>query len=163
MPSTLESAPPLAGGSRSLLPRFLRKSAVAAFLARYRLWISGALFSFWLSMFIGTHIPRIPSALEEVSDKTLHFLSYSGLAFLLALAAASWGKMSLRRAPLLLGVLATYGALDELSQIPVHRDASVWDWTADLGGSILGLTAFFLVRRLAQRLCRTPEEVSRAS
>jgi VanZ family protein len=127
---------------------------VASFLASYRPWISGALVCFWLAMFVGTHIPKVPDILDDVSDKTMHFLSYGGLAFLLALATASWQKMSLARFPALLAVLALYGALDELSQIPVHRDASVGDWAADIGGSCVGLAVFVIVRALARSVCR---------
>jgi VanZ family protein len=44
--------------------------------------------------------------------------------------------------------VAILGAIDELTQIPVGRDCSFWDWTADISGAAAGLLLFVGVRRL---------------
>jgi VanZ family protein len=40
---------------------------------------------------------------------------------------------------LLIGMI--YGAFDEYLQyaLPINRDASVWDWTADVTGTVIGV------------------------
>lgn len=93
-------------------------------------------------MFIGTHVPTLPTGAPEISDKLLHYLAYGGLAFLLAADQAVRGLWSLRRGFWLLVALPIYGALDELLQIPVGRTADIHDWFADLFGATCGLAAF---------------------
>jgi VanZ family protein len=95
------------------------------------------------AMFAGTHVPRIPAALEMPGgDKWQHFAAYGGLGFLLA-ARQFFGKPWVwSRAAKILGVIAVYAALDELSQIPVGRDAELFDWVADVIGAAGGIAAY---------------------
>jgi VanZ family protein len=110
-------------------------------------WLLAA---YWLALILGTHLPHPPQSMVA-SDKSLHFSAYAGLAFLV-----SW-NWSLRRA---LGwrqriwifvVLAAFGAIDEITQIPVGRQCDLFDWTADvlgiLAGSLLFLATIAVFRR----------------
>lgn len=113
------------------------------FLARHRRWITAALVAYWLVIFTGTHVPKVPEPLEVGgNDKALHYIAYAGLAFLLACRRGSAGPLSRRGFALLFGIAAAYGVCDELLQIPVGRDASLYDWFADLIGALTGLAAF---------------------
>ncbi len=94
-----------------------------------------------------THIPQaaLPRALQHtLFDKFEHFAAYGAVALLFV--------FSLRRplrSWLLLGVLlalALIGALDEITQPFVNRQASIEDYTADLAGIALA-SVFALLRR----------------
>jgi VanZ family protein len=98
---------------------------------------------YWLALFVGTHIPRVPEALQMPGgDKWQHTVTYAGLAFLIA-AQRSFGKrFTWKRALWVAGVVIVYGAIDELTQIPVGRDAEFKDWLADGLGTLIGLGLF---------------------
>ena len=117
-----------------------------------RMGLAIAVAGYWLALFIGTHIPRIPKALEMPgSDKWQHFVAYAGLAFLLA-AWRSFGKPLTWK--LALGVAAIvigYGIVDELTQIPVGRDAEFNDWLADSVGTGIGLGVLAVCKRIFAR------------
>jgi VanZ family protein len=100
---------------------------------------------YWLALFVGTHIPRVPRALQMPgADKWQHTLAYAGLAFLLA-ARRSFGKpLTWTRVLAVAGIVIAYGAVDELTQIPVGRDAEFMDWLADSLGTLLGVGVFAL-------------------
>ncbi len=97
---------------------------------------------YWLAMFAGTHSPRAPETAMQVNDKFLHFSGYCGLAFLLV----CWWRAARRTAtqrPIrilftVVAIAAVYGALDEITQIPVGRDCSFYDWLADVSGAFTG-------------------------
>ena len=108
-------------------------------------WTFAALATYWLAIFVGTHLPsphQVP--VLPANDKLLHTVAYLILALLLAahcaqnrsLAVADYGKI--------LGILLLYAIVDELVQIPVGRQASIADWMADGLGAILGLLGFGL-------------------
>jgi VanZ family protein len=104
---------------------------------------------YWLIIFTGTHIP--PSELivpAEANDKVLHFTAYFLLAFGIAL---TWqlgsGILNSRHLWIVWIVAIVYGALDEITQIPVHRDCDFWDWTADSCGAAAGILIFVLLRK----------------
>jgi VanZ family protein len=107
---------------------------------------------YWLALFLGTHVPRIPTALQMPGgDKWQHTVAYAGLACLLA-ARRSFGKpLTWRLALGVAGVVIVYGAIDELTQIPVGRDAEFKDWLADSLGTLIGLGLFTLVRFFSAR------------
>lgn len=119
---------------------------------------------YWLLLFIGTHLPRIPEPLERVSDKTLHFLAYMGLSLLLSISALASRRLTTSRIIGLWFLCAIYALLDELLQIPVGRSADAWDWVADMSGVTLatlivatlnGLATFL---RLNRELPQIPED-----
>jgi VanZ family protein len=100
-------------------------------------------------LFIATHLPsdfvRLP---ESVSDKVPHFVAYAVLAIL---AAAAWQanncRCSWRRWFVVWLLLALYGVVDEWTQIPLGRHASVADWLFDVAGAGVGLAFFVGVSR----------------
>ncbi len=95
---------------------------------------------YWVALVAGTHWPRAHEVLHiSTSDKALHFSAYLGLALLVGInwtlrAPFGWWP----RAVALAAILA-FGVVDELTQIPVGRDASVYDWIADALGATAGL------------------------
>ena len=68
-------------------------------LSRRRKWTIVLLGVYWPALFISSHIP-IPEMVEQagVSDKTLHFLAYLILAFLLWVSLSREGKLRWRAA-----------------------------------------------------------------
>ena len=104
------------------------------------------LVGFWLSAFIATHLPRVPRAIPRVSDKTLHFVAFAVLGGLLSWVLQGRVTGLARHAVSVLLIIAVYGAVDELLQIPVGRHCDVWDWIADLLGATVGLGVFHLLR-----------------
>src|SRR5690242_7202602 len=104
-----------------------------------------------LALLIGTHLP--PGApilpLFEGIDKICHFSEYAILA---ALIATTWqlaaGHLMIAHLRWIWFGVAVLGAMDELTQIPVGRDCSFWDWTADVSGAAVGLLLFVALRRL---------------
>jgi VanZ family protein len=90
---------------------------------------------------LGTHYPRPDELLGRYghADKLLHFVAY----FLLAVfsTAAVWGAgwWSRRSAVAVAIVLATFGAIDEITQPLFGRHADVLDWGADCGGIAVGI------------------------
>jgi len=108
---------------------------------RQKLTIIFLLF-YWPTLFILAHIP-IPLFVRRagVSDKSLHFLAYLILVFLLWFAIGPDRKVNWRRAAVwwILLVVVWYGAFDEWLQARVGRSGDVVDFLADLAGTLTGL------------------------
>ncbi len=120
-----------------------KKSATA------RLWL--ALFAgYLLALFTGTHLPPgVVSLPGDQSDKVLHFSAYAGLAWLLAMAwESSTGQLNGRHLWFAWLAIVSFAAIDEVTQLLVHRDADPLDWLADAAGAAVGLCVFLLVRRV---------------
>ena len=107
----------------------------------------------WLAAFTATHMP-MPDGEDDLDhwDKVAHFSMYAGLALL----ASVWliGRRRLpgcRTAAAIAAVLFCYAVFDELTQIPVGRDADVWDAVADMCGVAAGLGGFAALRWLWRR------------
>jgi VanZ family protein len=104
---------------------------------------------YWLALFVLTHLP--PNTLHGPGgDKLHHFLAYMVLSFMLG--ATFWQVFPKRRriVPILVILVgAGYGVFDELTQIPVGRDAEVGDWIADISGATTAAAALFLLQRRA--------------
>lgn len=105
-------------------------------------------------MFTLTHIPMTMTPGFTLSDKVFHFLAYMTLAFFLL---TSWELSSGLLQPkhyFAVWLFCTlYGAVDEITQIPVGRTCDGLDWLADVAGVVTGLILYrFLhllwVRRL---------------
>jgi len=104
---------------------------------------------YWLALFASTHVPEVPHAIvTRISDKLLHGGGFAILAFLFVWAWSSRGRLAGRQWLVVLAVLVLYGAADEVTQIPVGRNADPLDWLADVIGVIVGLSAFVAVRAL---------------
>ena len=107
-----------------------------------------SLLIYWPAIFILAHIP-IPELVyrARVSDKSLHFLAYLVLVFLLWFAISPGKKVNWRKATAwwMLFVVVWYGVIDELLQAYVGRNCDVTDFLTDLTGTLAGLVllAFF--------------------
>jgi VanZ family protein len=105
--------------------------------------------AFLLAMFVGTHMPARAEAFLANADKILHFSAY----FLLALFLLVSGELTL--GPLkpihffsVWLACTLYGAMDEITQIPVGRSCDMADWMFDVLGVIAALIVFRVVRPL---------------
>ncbi|MHC4572290.1 MAG: VanZ family protein [Planctomycetota bacterium] len=100
---------------------------------------------YWPAIFILAHIP-IPQWVykAKVSDKSLHFLAYLILTFLLWFAISPNRKVNWRKAAVwwVLLVVVWYGVVDELLQAYVGRSCDVMDFFANLVGTFAGLILF---------------------
>src|SRR5437588_1018477 len=107
--------------------------------SRLRTPVQFVLAGYLIMLLIGTHLPPnsrfLPSALNNI-DKLCHFSAYAVFAVLLA---STWqlaaGALSVRQLFWTWLAVTVFGALDELTQIPVGRDCDFWDWTADATGA----------------------------
>ena len=108
---------------------------------------------YWLALFVATHIPKIPKALQAPgSDKWQHAIAYAGLAFLL-INYRSFGKPLTWKLTLgVAGVVIVFGAVDELTQIPVGRDAEFGDWLADCLGALVGIGLYAVLQSRIRRI-----------
>ncbi len=100
---------------------------------------------YWVALATATHVPKLPTVALGTGDKTAHFVAYAALALALSVAwHARWPWAG--RAPLWVWLLASaYGAVDELTQIPVPGRYGEWrDWLADLLGAMIGVMTFTL-------------------
>jgi VanZ family protein len=124
-------------------------------LLRRTAWVLTAVY--WVGIFTLTHLPpeKIAKA-PKVWDKGAHFMAFFGLAAVLG-AALLLTFPARRTMPLwVLAISMVYGAIDEVLQPLVRRDASVRDWVADLVGVVpavllLALVQHVLLRRSALR------------
>jgi VanZ family protein len=117
---------------------------------RLKTWALTLLVVYWLALFVSTHVPLAPQAIlpKNVSDKLLHLTAYGGLAFLICLNWSLRRPLGWRQAAIVLALVAGFGALDEVTQIPVGRDCDLVDWTADVTGATVGVGLFLLVGSL---------------
>jgi VanZ family protein len=103
---------------------------------------------YWLVIFGGTHIPGNPLPGGGHRDKVAHFCAYAGLAFLLCGSVACFRRMRPGYYAAILGLIAVYGIVDELTQLLVpHRTADPLDWLADMSGAIFAILSFLLLQR----------------
>jgi VanZ family protein len=105
-----------------------------------------SLLIYWPIIFILAHIP-IPHLVRKagVSDKTIHFIAYLALVFLLWFTISPDRKVNWRRASAwwVLFVTVCYGVIDELLQaVVVGRSCDAMDFFADLAGVLTGLVLF---------------------
>ena len=82
-----------------------------------------------------------PSPAQEGSDKLVHLIAFTALAFPLART----GRIGLL--PVFIGTSA-FGGVIELVQPSFNRNADVNDWVADVVGVILGISCGFFYRHL---------------
>jgi hypothetical protein len=104
------------------------------------------LYLYWPAFFIVAHVP-IPESVQKagVSDKSLHFLAYLMLVFLLWFAVSGVQKIDWRglRPWLVLLVLISYGIIDELLQgLVPGRSPDAVDFVADVTGVAAGMILF---------------------
>src|SRR5687768_9952955 len=100
------------------------------------------MFIFWLSA--RSDVPAIPTHM----DKIFHFIEYFGFAALLwfAVAKDKFWDFKIRLAIAVFLIAAAYAGSDEIHQkFVVGRNASIYDWFADVAG-ILGMLTLMLSR-----------------
>jgi len=90
-----------------------------------------------------THHPKPELLLgpNAPSDKTLHFIAYGVLATLVTGTLAVARSRKLLRSAMLPAGLATFAAVDEITQPFFSRHADPIDWVYDCMGIALGLLA----------------------
>jgi VanZ family protein len=97
---------------------------------------------YWVSLIFLAHIP-IPESVRRanVSDKSLHFLAYLVLTFLLWFSIKPQQKVNWGEFPvwIILVGLTAYGAIDEVIQSFVGRTCDIFDISANLSGIVFGL------------------------
>ncbi|KLU06207.1 VanZ family protein [Rhodopirellula islandica] len=99
-----------------------------------------ALVAYWVAIFVGTHLPKMPQSLPSVNDKVMHFTAFFGLAMLLCYCTNS--SRVWRRFSIIVAMCLVYACVDELSQALVRgRHSDPMDFLADAAGT---LTAVFL-------------------
>lgn len=118
---------------------------------RVTIALSILLAGYWLSMFVGTHIPRVPQVLAEQGDKTLHLCAYGGLGVLLLSWRISVAPATLRMIVIAWFVIAGYGIFDEITQPFFGRFCDAGDWIADMIGTTI---AFALTAPVASYVFR---------
>jgi len=106
-----------------------------------------ALCFYWLLLFIGTHIPpnKLLAQVHE-SDKLIHCLAFTGLAFLMCWAVPTIQTQLYRNTLTGGAICIIYAAIDELLQIPVGRTADWMDFFADCVGIGIGMAFYTVVR-----------------
>ncbi len=107
-----------------------------------------ALVVYWPGIFILAHI-KVPMLVRQahVSDKSLHFLAFLILTFLVWFSIKPGKKVNWRKSSVwwLLAVMVGYGILDELLQGYVGRSSDFLDLFADIAGIIAGLLLFTML------------------
>lgn len=108
---------------------------------------SACLVTYWLFIFLATHLPS--SAIPKLgwSDKVYHAGAFAGLSFLLCWAIPT-RENRFGMHLLIAGTIAVlYGCVDEFTQrfIP-GRSCDVWDLAADCVGVCIGLSSYVVVR-----------------
>ena len=111
---------------------------------------TAAVLVYWAAMLLGTHLPGPAVPSTPYSDKTLHFVAYAGLAFLLAWAWATRRRFLWGGPVFALLVAALYGGLDEITQTFIPgRFGDVLDWCYDALGAVTGVGAFAIVQQVS--------------
>jgi VanZ family protein len=103
--------------------------------------------AYTLVLVLATHYPRPEEFLGKnpPSDKALHFMAYGALAVLAAGTLAVARRWTTARAAGLGAFLATFAAIDEVTQPLFSRAAEPLDWVSDCTGIGLGLAGVALV------------------
>jgi len=105
---------------------------------------------YWAGLFFVTHLPLPKLPYVPVTDKTAHLVSYFLLACALMVSLTLSRRSRWRAddpAVLVLVMLMLYGAIDEISQIPVGRSCEMADWCADIAGAAAGVVLVSLATR----------------
>jgi len=107
--------------------------------------------SYWVGLFVLTHIPAEQVPDTETPDKLLHFIAYFLLSGIVGTQLFITGHWDSAFIPKAVFVLILYAGFDELTQIPFGRSAEWMDWTADLAGIIAGILSLAVLSRFLQR------------
>ena len=135
-----------------------RRNAVSArpssFSARWAHFYRRILPAYWIFLFCSTHLPKLQLPGPQSSDKIAHTTAFGILALLIWRAFQSvYSRLSAAFVWKVLGVVAVYGAFDEITQGFVGRGTDPEDWLGDMTGAaiVLGVLEW---RRRARRDAR---------
>jgi len=121
-----------------------------------------AILAYVAVLVVATHIPKEPDFVKDLEapgvDKLVHFAIYCGFSFLLAFLLSfrsaerrARGALSATHYAAIALFVATFAALDEITQPWTGRDRDLMDWIADVIGMTLGLMLFAVVQRYRRR------------
>ncbi|KAA5546180.1 VanZ family protein [Roseiconus nitratireducens] len=110
---------------------------------------------YWLTLFVGTHLPAGRAVGPQINDKVLHFSGFFLLSLLCCYATQSSPndrRGTVRRFAKIAGGLALYAAIDELTQaFSVGRTTDVRDFLADVAGTVTAIAVYLLLRTALRR------------
>lgn len=121
-----------------------------------RLLVLAGVAIYWGLLFLATHLPgdvqlHLPHPIPRL-DKLVHAAGFAGLALFVCAAASNWWRPGPAMYLAVIGALAVYAGLDEVTQGLVrHRQPDVKDWIADLAGTITGVCLYAAVQALLTR------------
>lgn len=109
-----------------------------------------ALIVYWILIFIGTHIPEIPSSAPKINDKVMHFCAYFGLTTFLCYVSKPnvfwkrFGRIAL--------IALSYAGIDEFTQSFVPSRTADWlDFAADACGTASAIGCYVLAQTVVRR------------
>jgi VanZ family protein len=108
---------------------------------------------YWGALFVATHVPGDdqvdPERYIPHLDKLIHAAAFAGLAMLVCTGSTLWWRPGPQVYLAVIGILAMYAAIDEITQGFVsRRQSDPRDWIADMAGTLLGVGLFAIVRAL---------------
>ena len=104
---------------------------------------------YWIALATSTHVPKLPTISVRHGDKLAHYVAYAILALLLSWAWTTRRPYFPRGVFFVLAVAIAYGAIDELTQIPVPGRSGEWyDFLADTLGAVTGICMFWTLDTL---------------
>lgn len=114
-----------------------------------------ALTVYWITIFIGTHLPDVPDVVSLVNDKVKHFAAFFGLTTLLCYVSSRqkrekntlW-RGAAKRFGAVAAVALAYAAIDEWSQrFVAGRHPDILDFLADAAGIASAIAVYLAMRR----------------
>ena len=115
--------------------------SIRGIFRRHRRLVFAACVILWCGAFTLTHLPGpdLPDVLQRVSHRWLHFVGFLGLASAFLAALMAYNVPRGRRLWVILTVMLTYAAFDEMTQPLTHRHADVGDWATDAAGTLAAI------------------------
>ncbi len=115
---------------------------------RRTMLVLAATAAYWLAIFVGTHLPGHVVHPSGHWDKVYHCGAFFSLAVLFCSSLACFRRLGIRHYAGVLGAIACYGIVDELTQtLAVNRSADPLDWLADMSGATVGTLLFAAAAR----------------
>ena len=94
---------------------------------------------------------------DFIVRKSAHFLEFTGLALLFALAL--FVQLERTKTPLAIVCTSLYAVTDEIHQIFVEgRACKISDWAIDTAGAVLGAVAFLVIIKLSEKIISRKKE-----
>lgn len=111
------------------------------------LLVLAATAAYWLAIFVGTHLPGHVVHPSGHWDKVYHCGAFFSLAVLFCSSLACFRRLCIRHYLAILGAIACYAVVDELTQKLVSRTTDPLDWLADMSGATAGTLLFAAAAR----------------